>query len=211
MKSLAREMISALAELDARIPNLGLYSCFEHQTPAGKTHPFWKIEWEMALRPRLEALGCTLDQKPIFGKTKYRTHGHLPCTPLRFLTPIAQVCDLRLIRMSKVKVRRYGSGYHMDRTVDFDGRWAQLKMDKHIRELWWPDRYQMSADIRMILFLGFDKANRPFHSELTALEKATRWTESKIEFQSKSWPDTDGRDFNILAACWTSSGGGSSL
>jgi hypothetical protein len=202
MKSLAREMISALAELDSRIPNLGLYSCFEYQTPPWKTHPFWKIEWEMAMRPRLEALGCTMGQKPIFGKTKYRTHTHLACTPIRFLTPTAQVCDLRLIRISTVKVRRYGSGYHVDRTVDFEGRWAQLKMEKHIRELWWPDRYQMSADIRLILFLGFDKANRPFHTEITTLEKATRWTERGISFQSKSWPDTYDRDFNILAGCW---------
>jgi hypothetical protein len=207
MKSLAREMISALAELDSRIPELGLYSSNEFQTPAGKTHPYWKIEWELALRPRLVGLGCILDAKPIFSKTKFRPYNSL-YTSIRFMTPAAQVCDLRLVRVSTVKVRRYGSaygkGYHVDRTVDFNFRWAQLKMEKQIRELWWPDRYQMSADIRMILFLGFEKANRPFHTELTALEIASHWTERQITHQSKCWSDTYARDFNILAACWAS-------
>jgi hypothetical protein len=205
MKSLAREMISALAELDSHIRDLGLYSCFEYQVPPWKTHPYWKIEWEMALWPRLKTLGCSLQQQPVFGKTKFRTFQPL-YTSLRFTTAEGKVCDMRMVRTSTVKVRRYGSGYHVDRTVDFEGRWAQLKMEKHIRELWWPDRYQMSADIRMILFLGFDKANRPFRAELTALEKATRWTERNIDFKSKSWPDTYSRDFNILTACWTSTG-----
>jgi hypothetical protein len=203
MKSLSLEMISALAELDSRIPGLGLYSSFEYETPAGKTHPFWKIEWEMALRPRLEALGCTMDRKPIFGKTKFQPVNPL-YTSIHFLMPTAKVCDLRLVRTSTVKVRRYGSGYHVDRTVDFEGRWAQLKMEKQIRELWWPERCRAIADIRMILFLGFDRANRPFHTELTALEKSIRWTEHSIAFQSKSWPDAYGRAFNILAACWSS-------
>ena len=197
MKNLAHELISALAELDSRLPQLGLYSCFEYQTPAGKTHPFWKIEWELALRPRLAALGCTLIEQPFFGKPKYCTA--LPSsTPIRFLSSTAKVCELRLVRTSTVKVRRYGSGYHVDRTVDFAGRWAQLKMEKHIRGLWWPDRHQMSADIRMILFLGFDKANRPFHTEMTKLEKASHWAERGVTFKSKSWPDAYGRDFNVL-------------
>jgi len=204
MKPLAHELINALAELDAKITGLGLYSCFEYQTPAGKTHPYWKIEWEMALWPRIKELGCSLQQQPVFGKTKFRVFQPL-YTSLRFRTEEGKVCDLRMIRTSIVKVRRYGSGYHVDRTVDFADRWAQLKMEKHIRELWWPDRYQMSADVRMILFLGFDKANRPFHAEMTKLEKTSRWAERGVTFKSKSWPDAYGRDFNILAACWSSS------
>lgn len=208
MKTLARELITALAEFDAELSPLGLYSCHEHQTPAGKTHPYWKMEWEMAVRPRLEKLGCVFDWKPVFGKTKYRPVNPL-YTAIRFLTPEAKVCDLRLVRTSMVKVRKYGSeygvGYHVDRTVDFKFRWAQLKMDKLVRDLWWPDRYQLAADIRMILFLGFDKAQRPFHTELTTLEKTSRWPEHHINFESKSWPDTHGREFNILAACWATS------
>lgn len=35
MKTLGHELISALAELDSRIPELGLYSSFEYQAPAG--------------------------------------------------------------------------------------------------------------------------------------------------------------------------------
>jgi hypothetical protein len=178
MKPLAHELINALAELDAKIPGLGLYSCFEYQTPAGKTHPYWKIEWEMALRPRLEALGCKLIEHPVFGKPKYCTTSP-SFVPVRFLNATAKVCELRLVRTSMIKVRRYGSG--------------------------WPDRHQMSADIRIILFLGFDKANRPFHKEMAALEKTSCWTERGISHKSKSWPDAYGREFNVLAACWTTS------
>ncbi|MEJ0001093.1 MAG: hypothetical protein WDO13_19215 [Verrucomicrobiota bacterium] len=208
MTTLAHDLISALATFDAQLPGLGLYACHEHQAPAGKTHPYWKIEWEMALRPRLAALGCVFDWKPVFGKMKYRPMNPL-YTTIRFLTPDAKVCDLRLVRTSKVKVRRYGSGehvgYHVDRTVDFDFRWAQLKMEKQIRQLWWPDRCQLAADIRLLLFLGFDKAQRPFHAEMTALEKTSHRLEHHIGFASKSWPDTHGREFNLLAACWSSS------
>ena len=203
MKPLTHELVAALADLDVIIPGLGLYASFEYLAPAGKTHPYWKVEWEMALRPRLEKLGCTIDQTPVFGKTTWNPSNAL-YTFLRFRTPNGQVCDLRMVRTSHVNVRRYGSGYHVDRTVDFADRWAQLKMDKHIRQLWWPDRYQMSADIRLVLFLGFDKANRPFHKEMTALEKTSRWPERNIIYKSKSWPDAYDRDFNILAACWAS-------
>jgi len=203
MKPFTHELVAALADLDVIIPGLGLYASFEYLAPAGKTHPYWKVEWEMALRPRLEKLGCKMDQTPAFGKTAWNPKNAL-YTTIRFRSPDGKVCDLRMIRTSTVKVRRYGSGYHVDRTVDFADRWAQLKMDKHIRQLWWPDRCQMSADIRLVLFLGFDKANRPFHKEMTALEKTSHWTERGITHKSKSWPDTYGRDFNILAACWTS-------
>jgi len=203
MKPLAHELINALAELDAKIPGLGLYSSFEYQTPAGKTHPYWKMEWDLALRPRLAALGCTLMEQPVFGKTKYQTVQR-PFVPLRFMTPTAKLCDLHMIRTSMVKVRRYGSGYHMDRSVNFGERWTLLKMEKHIRQIWWPDRYQSSADIRIVLFLGFDKANRPFHTQMTELERTSRWSEHNVNFKSKGWPDTYGRDFNVLVACWSS-------
>jgi hypothetical protein len=94
----------------------------------------------------------------------------------------------------------------MDRSVNFDERWTLLKMDKHIRQIWWPERCSCHsvADLRMVLFLGFDKATRPFHAELTKLEKSSHWPEHNLNFKSKSWPDVYGRDFNVLAACWAS-------
>jgi len=205
MKSLTHELINALAELDSRLTGLGLYASSEHMAPGyWRVHTNWKIEWDLALRPRLEKLGCLVERQPAFEVARYYGYGQPIYTNVRFMTPTAQVCDMRLVRTSMIKVRRYGTGYHLDRTVDFANRWAQLKMEKHVRQLWWPNRYQATADIRLVLFLGFDKANRPFHPEFVQLEKSSHWPEHRIKFKSKSWPDTHGRDFNILAACWAS-------
>lgn len=203
MKTLAHELIAALAEGDARLPGLGLYACHEHRTPAGQTHPYWKTEWETALRPRLAALGCVLRQKPVFGRMNHRPANPV-CPEIRFRTPEKNICNLRLVRISKVKVRRYGSGYHVDRTIDFASRWAQLRMERQLHELGRPDGHPLGADGRLLLFLGFDKAQRPFHAELAALEKSGRRIEPPINFESKNWPDVHGRGFNILAACWFS-------
>jgi hypothetical protein len=207
MKPLAHELINALAELDAKITGLGLYAANEYQAAEGKFHPYWKTEWSLALRPRLESLGHRLITNVAFEKRRKYVGLFQPIyTSVRFMTPGGKTCDLRLIRTSMVKVRRYGSGYHMDRRVDFDHRWAHLKMDRQIRQIWWPERCscQSMADLRMVLFLGFDKANRPFHAQMTELEKTGHAAEHNVTFKSKSWPDAYGRDFNILAACWAS-------
>jgi hypothetical protein len=205
MKPLAHELINALAELDAKIPGLGLYAANEYQAAEGKLHPYWKTEWNLALFPRLKSLGYKLITNVAFEQRRKYVGLFQPIyTSVRFMTPEGKTCDLRLIRTSMVKVRRYGSGYHMDRRVDFDHRWAQLKMDRQIRQIWWPERYSCHsmADLRMVLFLGFDKANRPFHAQMTELEKTGHAAEHNVTFKSKSWPDTYGRDFNILTACW---------
>ena len=205
MPSLAQELINSLAELDTRLAGLGLYSTIDYQAEPGKTHPYWKTEWDLALLPRLKELDCKIIQPPVFGTRKYRAGIVQPLyNSVRFRAPTGPICDLRLIRTSKIKVRRYGSGYQVDRTVDFETRWGQLKMDRQIRQLWWPDHDRADADLRMVLFVGFDKALRPFRPEMTALEKTATWNTHHIAHKSKSWPDPYGRDFNVLVACWTS-------
>jgi len=197
-------MITALAELDARIAPLGLYSSIGYQVPEGKTHPYWKIEWEQALRPALQKFGCSQFSHLGFERVyPWDKSVRTSFNYVSFYTPDSKRCIVKLMRSAKIKVRRFGSGYKLDRLVGHEERWAKLKMEKRLNELWKPDRFEPNADIRMLLFLGFDKAQRPYHRELFTLKKAVNWEAHGADFISESWADKNRRDFNIVAVCWT--------
>ena len=201
----ARQMIAALAALDEKIPQLGLYSSNEYDAPEGKPHPSWKIEWNLALRPALQKLGCSQFSSLGFERAYPWERGdRATFNHVSFNAPGSQRCFVKLIRTAKIKVRHYGSGYKVDRHVDHGERWGKLKMEKRLNELWRPDRFEAATDIRMVLFLGFDKALRPYHFELTQLKKAVNWETHGADLISECWMDKHQRDFNVVAACWTS-------
>jgi len=196
-------MIEALAELDENLPGLGLYASDEFKAPAGRVYAAWKVEWELALLPLLNNLDCIVDHRPEFGRTRLHGLNQKRCLSIRFMTSATQICDLHLIRTSAFKDFRLKHGSQMYRTYGFAEAWSQLKMAEQIKQLWWPRRHESQSNIRMILFVGFDQYRKPFYPELAQLEKDTAWKNRQITYQSQSWPDSHGRDFNVLVGCWS--------
>ncbi|HSI83171.1 MAG: hypothetical protein ACAI35_02415 [Candidatus Methylacidiphilales bacterium] len=205
-KALAQELISALVNLDSQLTGLGLYASNEYQMEKSGRRPYLQVEWNMAMCPRLEALGYTVPKSLPSCRWVHRDKVEVL---VQIMSPDGTNCDLFLLRTSVIKVRRFGSGYQMDRHVDHQKRWDELNMDSVVARLWSPAgnrpsyAYQKTSENRVVLFLGFDKAERPFHAELTRLEKQLRWSKHGVEFLTKSWLDPYGRNFNNLIACWT--------
>ncbi|PTY06043.1 hypothetical protein DB346_01370 [Verrucomicrobia bacterium LW23] len=207
---LAVVLIDALDALDVALPGFGLYASLDSELPASVKPrvrvPGWKVEYQQALKPRLLELGCIIDEGAEFSFSQ---------PVIRLMTNTEHVCEIRLLRLSVLKVRKYGDGYQMDRHVNYKARWNELGLAEAIHWLTdppragtsWPERRQAKVapdpDCRIVAFLGFDKSDTPFRRELQELELHSNWTRLGIETFSRTWKDRYGRNFTTLIQCWT--------
>lgn len=121
----------------------------------------------------------------------------------RFAAPNLGLVDLDLVRTSKIKVRMYGSAYRLDKHENFSRRWEQLHLGDSIIQLWKPlGDYGSPSDVRMLLFLGFDRAARPFERELAELKPHQNRETHGVAFVSRQWEDRFDRKFFVRAALW---------
>ena len=125
----------------------------------------------------------------------------------RFELPDFGHAELVVKRTSKIKVRQYGSKFHLDKHENFAARWDALRMDRAIADLWAPRDMGWGIpdppiDVRLLLFIGFDKAVRPFERELNELKPHQTRAAHGIEFFERTWDDAMGRGFGIKAALW---------
>jgi hypothetical protein len=109
--------------------------------------------------------------------------------------------EVRCIRLAKIKVRKFGSSYHVDKHENFAHRWAACNLGSAISRLWSDGRD--TAIVRAVLFIGFDNALRPFERELNALNPHRKHAERGAAFTSQEWLDVHGRGFRVRAALWT--------
>lgn len=72
-------------------------------------------------------------------------------------------------------------------------------MDKAIAALW---DSSDDARLRLLLFIGFDRAQRPFERELSELKPHQTRASHDIEFFERTWDDSMGRGFKVKAALW---------
>lgn len=196
---LADEIFDALQEFDRTSAPFGLYAAGDlagEEPPRGrswKEQEQWKInhyfpEWQGALKTVFE-----LGNRGV--NVSFSSSG----TGLSFFPAFGQV-RLSFKRTSKIKVRQYGSKYHLDKHENFDERWNKLAMDKAIANLWASD--ERNIKLRLLLFLGFDKAQRPFERELNELKPHQTRASHDIEFFERTLDDSMGRGFKIKAALW---------
>ncbi len=148
-------------------------------------------EWSGALQPLFEQLNFV----PREGDN-YWSKSPLP----DFRLPDGDNLRLVFKRVSKIKVRQYGSKYHLDKHENFNERWDKLAMDKAIAVLW--SSHETGVRLRLLLFLGFDKAQRPFERELNELKPHQTRALHDIEFFERTWEDSVGRGFKVKAALW---------
>ena len=117
---LAEELLDALTELDAQTAPLGLYACEEFgmaERPFPRLHP----EWNRAIAPRLKALG---------GEPGY---ANLRDGEFTFTLPTGERAELQIVRLSKIKVRKFGSAYRIDNHTSFRERWQALRLDQTLK------------------------------------------------------------------------------
>ena len=200
--NLAEEIFDALQEFDRLSAPFGLYAAGDlagEEPPKKLRRGKWWEEWGRwkANRDHPEWNGTL---RPFFGSEQeiLQTVHVWGVLPFEF-RDFGRV-SLELKRVSKIKVRQYGSKFHVDKHENFDERWDKLAMDKAIGDLW--SSWRPEVNLRLLLFLGFDKAQRPFERELGELKPHQTRASHDIEFFERTWDDSVGRGFKIKAALW---------
>jgi hypothetical protein len=185
-------LFDALERFDESLLPLGLYSSEEQQHGPKK---LWRYqEWEGALVPHFKAHGCRIGKMHGRDAHSYRAQVQLPG---------GDKVALDVVKHSGIKVRHYGSAYHVDKHESRAARWGQTDLSGHISALW----KHMSLETwncraRVLLFIGFDKAARPLERELELLQHDLRWSEKNVHFLTRTWPDKAARGFGVRLAAW---------
>jgi hypothetical protein len=114
--------------------------------------------------------------------------------------------ELVMVRISKIKVRRYGSAYRVDPHNDYLERWDKLRLNKRLSDLWKPSALEQGwVGMRLFIFIGFAQEAEPFHKELWQLDEQLHWEEHGALYQTHCWEDRYERHFNIRLSAWSRS------
>lgn len=194
LTELAAQIFDALEEFDRSVKPFGLYAVRDvllQPKPSEVMRPF---------RSQIKTREDLKDVEEFQLKfADVQRWAKLDAPHFFFTVPKLGSTLLQMVRTSKIKVRQYGSKYHVDKGENFDERWDKLGMDKAIAELWSSGG---DAQLRLLLFLGFDKAQRPFERELGELKPHQTRVLHGIEFFERAWDDSMGRGFKVKAALW---------
>jgi hypothetical protein len=180
-------LLEALYDFDTKIAPVGLYAAEEYQMQ-DKPQPRLKVEWEQCLKPVMKTMGCN----PI-GRVSYDQNR----ASIRFQDG-GSICCLKVSRLSKIKVRRYGNAYRVDPHHDFSARWNETNLSGSLNDL---ARFY-SRPGSLLLFLGFAAEPEPFSTELDELQSGTAFQRRFNRATIRSWEDPHGRGFKVMAASW---------
>ena len=193
--ALRNGLADCLEQFDTKILPLGLYASDE-LTDARPVRPSYQ-EWEGAIFPFLKShRSFTGGFSP---SNNFLSHASCTCAGLGNV-------KIALIKISNIKVRKYGSGYQVDKQEDRSGRWGKADLEGQISQMWtkqerWPESPKTSPHI--VLFIGYDKTPRPFEHELEQLRESGKWENRNVTYQSQIWEDKAGRGFNIRLCAWS--------
>ena len=188
-------LVDCLEQFDTDILPLGLYASDE----LSKARPIKASyqEWEGAILPFLANHNCI--------SWGFSPSDNFLSQTTCFVPEIGKV-GIALVKISSIKVRRYGSGYQVDKQEDRAGRWEKAGLGGQLSQMWTQSDIRMGhskADARIVLFIGFDKTPRPFERELEQLRESNKWESHAVSYQSQIWEDKAGRGFNIRLCAWS--------
>jgi len=179
-------LLDKLQDFDLELAPVGLYGIRDSGNPA-VPHPLLKLEWERLLKPLMHSLGCNPTKHWLADKRgdfRFQDGG-----PIELL---------RVVRLSKIKVRKYGNAYRVDPHNEFEHRWKEAAIGATLDHLWkWRTR-----TASLVLLIGFAKERNPFSKELSQLQDTSTF---KKRFQSalvKTWDDPYKRGFKLITVLW---------
>ena len=190
-------LIDSLEKLDEKLMGFGLYAIKEYEAINNPQPLRGFQEWPLALRPTLKALGCVIYcEKPKSGS-------------FAFVLNDVYYFELEIIRISLIKVRKFGSKYLIDNRQKFLERWDDLKLNKKIKRIGKASSSNFISDCysehyRILLFIGFDSKSNPFEDHLLMLENVTKWFRHDVEYFTRFWLDKYDRNFGIRLCAWFS-------
>ena len=187
--------MDCLEQFDAAILPLGLYASDElaGTNPVRSTYQ----EWKGAIFPFLESKGGSPRAIVPFNNSLSRASCNF--------AELGKL-EIALVKISNIKVRKYGSGYQVDKQEDRSGRWKHADLEGQISRMWTANsqgRGIPKTVSHIVLFIGYDKTQRPFERELEQLRESGKWENRNVTYQSQIWEDKAGRGFNIRVCAWS--------
>lgn len=190
-QALCESSITALSEFDTATAPFGLYACEEFRA-RDRPYPRLHQEWHLCLKPLIVQLG---------GQAGW---ANIREGEFHFSLPEVERVHLKMLRTSKIKVRKFGSHYRIDRQQKFQERWEELRLDRALSNLWKPSALaDEHIGLRLVLFIGFAQEADPFRKELASLNTAVNWDEHGAEYVTNSWADRCERNFYIKVSGWS--------
>jgi len=186
-------LLDALEKYDTAILPLGLYASDE--LIAGKTIKPRQMEWQEALIPAIRSFDGRILSSRLQDTYCYEAAVNIP--------ELGRI-SLEILRYSKIKVRKYGSGYHVDKHEDRSERKNRVDLSGHISNLWKRKNAQL-GNISLLLLIAFDKDADPLRRELNELEKELNWAAKNVIYQTRSWSDKAERGFGVRLSAWARS------
>lgn len=198
---IANEVLLELERFDRGTGPEGLYASEERQpsVPASR----WGHEWTLCLRPCITRLGLFCDgdggfrenPRQIFSSSGMAYTSGTATANLQ--TPDRDRVAFDMIKVSKIKVRKYGDTYRIDPHFDFVSRWESLRFDSYLRHF-----QPMRSSRRFLLLIGFDARNTAFGRELDSLNDDCNWGNLGWSMVTHSWLDPHNRGFTTRASLW---------
>jgi len=180
------QLLEAFQRLDEETVPQGLYAIREHDAKAD-LHPEFKIEADKVLLPALRSLGCN----PLRVSAKSLKSGSFA------FQSTSAVQKATLMRISKIKVRKFGNAYRLDPHQEFSNRWTELNVAGYLRTAArWANRRA-----QLLILIGFSSEARPLEKELRELDDWKSLATSCQRFQ-RTWQDSHGRGFKTTVVLW---------
>ncbi|MBW4464097.1 MAG: hypothetical protein KME07_01485 [Pegethrix bostrychoides GSE-TBD4-15B] len=215
LAALCNDLLTVLEQFDEAILPFGLYASDDlaaenkplRQKPLRQKPP--RQEWytksrrrepsrqelHKALVPYLEMQGCSI------GASYHNPKSHSAYS-IRFDVPKLGSVNCTVVRLSKIKVRKYGSAYKVDIHEKRAERWNDADIKQYINRLWKPSELETNQYIELLLLIGFDKAEVPLQQELLELQQSLKWEVKDVVYLTRAWNDKAERGFGIRLAAW---------
>jgi hypothetical protein len=197
INNLAEGLLDSLEQFDKDILPLGLYASdelVENQPPRPRYQ-----EWDKAMLPYLK---LQIPQASSGYYTLGFSRVNLSTSQTTWHIPHIGNTEIVLIKFSNIKVRKYGSRYHVDNHENRVQRWKEIDLSGYISRLWkQPDWPQKAA--RILLFIGFDKSARPLEQELRQLHETLNWEKKAVVYSTRTWQDRAERGFGVRLSAWS--------
>lgn len=100
---------------------------------------------------------------------------------------------------SKVKVRKFGNRYMLDRHAGHEARWGESTIERLVSDLWNISSQKASE---MAVLVAYDSTAKALEEDLRDLERKLRWSEHGVVAQHRTWADPHGRGFHTGAYVW---------
>ena len=163
----------------------GLYAISEFRGQPQPDPVNW-AEWKFIFQPALADLGFV------------PSSNHIPAGAFSFRSNGNQRLLVQFVRLSKVKVRKYGNRYRLDPHADFADRWQEARVATFARTL----ARNFEGQERLLVLLGFAHEAQPFQAEIKELQSGSPRDFALAQAAIESWPDPQDRGFRTLCACW---------